>query len=156
EGCVGSTQAWRALPDVDKPVLVPIDQRPEQYAPKQAEHHGIGPNSEGQRDYDRRRKPFFTRQRTGANFQVVQERRYIFAHADPRLIYGLAVWRPFYDPANKGGSISWRPVKCPFSEFPVRRKTSPLVAKSLGCFGSVGGDKEIGGDLQAGELPQTT
>ena len=42
----------RALTDVDQPILVAVDQRPQQHAPDDAENRGIGANAERQRQDD--------------------------------------------------------------------------------------------------------
>ena len=49
-----SSDAWRALADVDEAVFVTVDQRAQQHAAHQAEHGGIGSDSEGQGQHDGR------------------------------------------------------------------------------------------------------
>ncbi len=48
--------ALRALPDVDEPVCVAIDERPQQHAPDDAENRRIRADAEGQREDDGERK----------------------------------------------------------------------------------------------------
>ena len=45
-----------ALADVDEPILIPIDERPQKHPADHAEDGRVGANSEGQRDYDRERQ----------------------------------------------------------------------------------------------------
>ena len=42
----------RALPDVDQPVLVAVDERPQQHAADDAEDGGVGADAERQRQDD--------------------------------------------------------------------------------------------------------
>ena len=44
--------ARRALPDVDEPIRLAVDQRPEQHAPDDAEDGGVGADAERQRQDD--------------------------------------------------------------------------------------------------------
>ena len=44
--------AWRALPDVDQPLLVVVDERREQHAADNAEDCGVGADAKGQREDD--------------------------------------------------------------------------------------------------------
>ena len=66
--------AGRALADVDQPVLVAIDQRPQQNAAHQAEDGGVGADAERQRQDHRDGQAFGARQRAGREFQVAPRR----------------------------------------------------------------------------------
>jgi hypothetical protein len=44
--------ALGALADIDEPVLVAVDERPEQDAPDEPEDGGVGADAEGQREHD--------------------------------------------------------------------------------------------------------
>src|SRR5437762_9326212 len=56
----GGVAAIRALPDVDKPTFVTVDEREQQHATNQAEHRGIGTDSQSQSQNDRHRKTLCT------------------------------------------------------------------------------------------------
>ena len=49
---VGHPDAWRALADIDEPVLIAIDQRPQQHAADDAENGGVGADAQRQREDD--------------------------------------------------------------------------------------------------------
>ncbi len=70
-----------ALADVDQVIFVSVDQRAQQHRPHQAEHRGVGSDSQGQGEHNRHRQPFGARQGTGADFQFAQKRRNVFDHA---------------------------------------------------------------------------
>ena len=57
--------AGRALADVDQPVLVAIDQRPQQHAADQREDGGVGADAERQREHDGDRQPLGARTASG-------------------------------------------------------------------------------------------
>ena len=65
--------AMRRLADVDQPVLVAIDQRPQQYAAHQTEDRGISADAQRQREHHGDRKPFGPPQRTNREFHLAQK-----------------------------------------------------------------------------------
>ena len=63
----------RALADVDQPVLVAIDQRPQQNPAHQGEDRGVRPDAQRQRQHHGYRQPFGTHQRAHRVFQLTEE-----------------------------------------------------------------------------------
>ena len=72
--------AARALPDVDQPVLVAIDQRPQQHAAHQGEDGGVRPDAQRQRQDYGYRQPFGAHQRAHRVFQLTEEVHNRFGH----------------------------------------------------------------------------
>ena len=64
----------RALADVDQPVFVAVDQRPQQHAAHQRENCGVGADAEGQREDHGNGQPFGACQRADREFHVVARR----------------------------------------------------------------------------------
>ena len=60
---VVDADAGRALADVDQPVLVAVDERPQQHAAHHAEDGGVGADAERQRDDDGEGQPLDPGQR---------------------------------------------------------------------------------------------
>ena len=65
--------AARALADVDEPVFVAIDQRPQQHAAHQRENRSVRADAKRQGEYHGHGQPFGARERANREFQVVQE-----------------------------------------------------------------------------------
>ena len=63
----------RALPDVDQPVFVAIDQRPKKHAAHQREDGRVGADTQRQREDHRDCEPLGARERAKSNFQVIAE-----------------------------------------------------------------------------------
>src|SRR5216683_4111967 len=67
--------ARRALLDVDQPVLVTVDERPQQDPAHQTEDRGVRSDAQRQREHHRERQPFGALQRTDREPHVTQERQ---------------------------------------------------------------------------------
>ena len=71
-GVLGADAA-RALADVDQPILVAVDERPQEDAPDDAEDRGVGADPERQREDDRDGQPFDPGQRPEGKAEVGDE-----------------------------------------------------------------------------------
>ena len=86
-----------ALADVDQPVLVAIDQRPQQHAAHQREDGGVGADAERQREHHRDGQPFGARQRADREFQVTEEVPDRFGHKPSIVRLSYVVSRSEFD-----------------------------------------------------------
>ena len=68
-----AAEAGRALTDVDQPILVAIDQRPQQHAADDAEDRGVGADAERERDDDGGGEAFGAQERAQADAHVLHE-----------------------------------------------------------------------------------
>ncbi len=73
ECCVLVAYARCALPDINQPVFVAVDERLEQHAAHQREDCGVGADPQRQRQHHRDCKPFGASERPERNSQVVNE-----------------------------------------------------------------------------------
>ena len=96
---LSNADAARALADVDQPVLVAIDERPQQHAAHQAEDGGVGSDAERQGENHGDRKSFGAQERPGCEFQVVHESQDGINHGDCSFdsIATRAAWGSLYD-----------------------------------------------------------
>ena len=70
-GVLGA-DARRALADVDQPVLVAVDERPQQHAPHHAEDRGVGADAEREREDDGDGQALGARQGSQGEAEVCQ------------------------------------------------------------------------------------
>ena len=75
EGRVRRAEPRRALPDVDQPVFVAIDQRAQQHAADDAEDRGVGADAERERDHDGGGEALGAPQRAQGDAHVAAEGR---------------------------------------------------------------------------------
>ena len=68
--------AGSALPDVDQPALIAIDERPQQDATHDAEDGGVGADAERQRQNDRDRESLDAREGTQSDFEILKKRHH--------------------------------------------------------------------------------
>ena len=69
----------RALPNIDQPVFIAIDQRAQQHAAHHAENCRVRADSQRQRQHHGDGQPLGARQRTHRNFQIAQQ-QFRFEH----------------------------------------------------------------------------
>ena len=67
-------EAGRALADVDQPIFVAIDERPQQHAADDAEDGGVGADAERERDDDGEREALGAQQRAQRDAHVLSKR----------------------------------------------------------------------------------
>ena len=70
---VFAADAGCALPDVEQPLLVAVDQRPEEHRSHEAEDGGVDADAEGERRDHRQREPLDPPQRSNGVFQLLGE-----------------------------------------------------------------------------------
>ena len=70
---VVGADAARTLADVDQPVLVAVDERPQQHTAHHAEDGGVGADAQRQREHHGDGKPLDTSKRADRVFQIAQE-----------------------------------------------------------------------------------
>src|SRR5258708_32824615 len=80
EHSVLEVDAARALVDVDKPVLVAVDERPQQDAAYQGEDGGVGADAERQREHYGDRESLGARERADGELYVLPEGHNGFGH----------------------------------------------------------------------------
>src|SRR5262249_44065687 len=73
ESNILGADAARALADVNQPVLVAVDERPQQHAAHHAEDGGVGADAERQRERHCDYKPFGASQRAERRSQIMKE-----------------------------------------------------------------------------------
>src|SRR6267143_4164742 len=64
-----------SLFDVDQPVFVAVDERPQQHTANQAENRRVRPDTQRQREHHSERQPFGAPQRADRELHVTQERQ---------------------------------------------------------------------------------
>ena len=79
---VVGANAVRALADVDQPVLVAVDKRPQEHTAHHTEDGRISADAERQGEHHGKRKPFRARQRSHCEFHVVPEGQNVLDHRD--------------------------------------------------------------------------
>src|SRR5262249_40079487 len=88
EGNVVGADAARALADVDQPILVAVEERPQQHAAHHAEDGGVGADAERQCEYHGHRKPLGASERAERNSQIMKEQLWFENHRSTSLDYG--------------------------------------------------------------------